>query len=379
MDKGLLIGTVFVHPRKAFETINRHKLIKKLRNYGLENSVLNWFKSYLSDRKQKVKIGNITSDDEEVKFGVPQGSILGPLLFLIYINDVTDIFKDLGVKCKLFADDMKLYFSSNNISFIEIILNKALERLSHWLDGNQMKINIDETVFMLLHDRRTKSMKGKCEIVMNGNIIKEVNESKYLGVIMDNNLIFDSNAIYVAKKVAKKINVLFRLNHTVSNYTKSIIYKTIVAPHFEYCGTIMVNYSQNRLDVLQKLQNRAMRVILEVNRNTPIIDMLHALGWMSIKQRMMFNTCILIYKMINNLSPSYLCDRIKLNNERTRYYTRNSTQIDIKNTKTHTAEKSITYVGYNWYNKLTAEVKNQSTLASFKRELSKYIKRDIAI
>lgn len=378
LDQGLMVGLVCIDLRKAFETLNIDILINKLYNIGLRDTVLNWFKSYLYGRKQKVKFDNVLSEEQEIKYGVPQGSILGPLLFLIYINDLVDIFEGLEIKCKLFADDIMLFFSSNNISLIEKVLNEALKRLLNWLNNNQMKINISKTVFMVIRDRRSK-LYGKCEINVKNEKIKEVTETKYLGIIIDNALNFDSNANYVAKKIAKKINVLYRLNHNVSNYTKCILYKSIVLPHFDYCSSVMINYSQNKLDIFQKLQNRAMRVILGVNKYTSVAKMLETLGWLSIKQRMMYNLGIFVYKMVNSFFPAYLCDRIQPNSVRNYYNTRNNNLINIVNTRTKSAEKTITYLGYNFFNDLPNEIQSQATIPAFKRLLVTWIKTNIDI
>lgn len=123
-----------------------------------------------------------------------------------------------------------------------------------------------KTVYMVLHDQRIKNIRNKCKLMVNNHELKYVIETKYLGVIIDDNLTFNQNADYVSNKIAKKVNVLRRLNNLVISYSKCQIYNSIVLPHFEYCNTIMLNYSENKLNCLQKLQNRAMRVILSVNK-----------------------------------------------------------------------------------------------------------------
>lgn len=135
----------------------------------------------------------------------------------------------------------------------------------------------------------------------------------------------------------------------MSSYTKSIIHKSIIAPHFEYCSTLMLNYNQAQLKNLQKVQNRAMRIVLGVNKHTNIKTMLDVLGWMSIHQRVIYNTCILVFKMIHNLSPAYLSNRITTRSNVHHYNTRQSSYIDIKNTRTSSAENSILYKGIGFY------------------------------
>lgn len=374
LNKGLYIGVLFIDFPRAFETIDRFKLLQKLQSLGIQGTVFEWFKSYLIDRKQKVKFKNIFSKSQEIKYGVPQGSKLGPLLFIIYINDVVERLKKSNVKCKLFADDMKIYYSSKYLITIESKLNESLKILSDWLKEFQLKININKTHYMILHDKRAQNIRGKCDIKYNDVILNEVKETKYLGVILDDNLTFNENAIFTSKKISQKVNILYRLNNSVSSFTKCMIYKTIIAPHFNYCSTVMINYDDNKINILQKMQNRAIRNILLVNKYTSIKLMLETLGWLSIRQQIIYNTCIFIYKMINKLTPSYLSELIQYNSERCRYKTRNQKLLNIDFTKTHTAEKTIIYKGYNWYNKLPPNVRNEKSLISFKRELKDHIK-----
>lgn len=167
------MGVLHIDFARAFETINRSKLIQILNELGIEGVVLDWFISYLTNRKQRVKFNKL-SDEIIVKHGVPQGSKIGPLLFIIYINTIVKEFKDIGVTCKLFADDMKLYFTSFFIKQIESKLNLAGTILSKWLKQNQMKTNQNKTVFSIIHDQRRTNIRNKCNIVIDGVKIKEV-------------------------------------------------------------------------------------------------------------------------------------------------------------------------------------------------------------
>lgn len=220
----------------------------------------------------------ILSDKILVKYGVPQGSKLGPILFIIYINDVVEKLKENGYKCKLFADDMMLYISSDDLEYIETNLNNGLKKLLEWLNYNSLKINIKKTMFVPIHELRKLNVRGKCIIKIGNDTITEVTETKYLGVLIDEHLLFGSHAWYVAKKIRKKIGFLNRVKKEISMYTRV----TIIAPYFEYYSTVMFNLSNENMQV-QKVQNRAMRAILNVNIRTPVRLMLDALGFMSVK------------------------------------------------------------------------------------------------
>ncbi|CAD6221090.1 GSCOCG00011604001-RA-CDS, partial [Cotesia congregata] len=148
LDKGMFIGVLFIDFARAFETISIKVLIKKLKTIGIGGLILKWFVSYLSNRRQRVKLDNIFSDEIRNENGVPQGSKLGQLLFLIYVNDMIKLINNLGVTCRLFADDTKIYFASDDLEEIENTLNLSLSILYKWLLKNQMKINIKKTVFM---------------------------------------------------------------------------------------------------------------------------------------------------------------------------------------------------------------------------------------
>ncbi|CAD6224365.1 GSCOCG00011771001-RA-CDS, partial [Cotesia congregata] len=146
LDKGLFVGIVYLDFARAFETINRKRLIEKMKSLGITGVVLKWFESYLFDRKQRVKFKNVVSNDKETIHGVPQGSKLGPLLFILFINDIIEIVEKRDIKCKLFADDTILYTNCDNLKEIEIKLNDALFDLHSWLKCNQLKLNVKKTV-----------------------------------------------------------------------------------------------------------------------------------------------------------------------------------------------------------------------------------------
>lgn len=366
LDNSKVIGVVFLDFKRAFETINRTVLAKKLKRYGISGTAIKWFESYLSNRTQQVKFRNTISTEQITSNGVPQGSVLGPLLFILYINDIVKKLK--YCECKIFADDTVIYVSDTDRSEVERKLNCDMINIVKWLNKNSLKLNTAKTKFMLIHDPRRLNM-AKCDIRINNEKIQEVTEIKYLGVVIDKHLMFDSFAEYVTKKVAKKVNFLYRINKHVSNYTLVTIYKTIIAPHFEYCSTIFINCSQYSIEMLQKAQNRAMRAILRCNRYTPVQDMLSTLNFMSIEKRINYNICIFVHKIVKGIMPKYLTNEVKLIANLHSYNTRQRENIAINRCKTSAGQKSITYKGFNMYNELPKNVKAARNVKEFKRLL----------
>ena len=189
--------------KRAFETIDRDLLLEKLGAIGIQERALQWFRSYLSERYQVVKFNNSVSYKREVVYGVPQGSVLGPILFTLYINDIVNTLSHCAKQ--LFADDALLYFISDNVNEIIKNLNADLEKIKLWSNENNLLLNLDKTKFMLITSRYSTNADLNVTVKIDDCYIERVLEHKYLGVIIDHNLTFSSHANYVIKKVAKKV------------------------------------------------------------------------------------------------------------------------------------------------------------------------------
>ena len=182
IDKGKYGCGIFIDLRKAFDTVNHGILLKKLEHNGIRGNMLDWFQSYLSDRKQYVDINGKSSKLLEITCGVPQGSVLGPLLFLRYINDLPNISKILNFY--LYADDTNIYYESSSLDKLERTVNRELNKLYLWLNVNRLSLNIDKTNFIVFHPYN-KPIKKSITIKINNKAIIEKEYIKYLGVLVD--------------------------------------------------------------------------------------------------------------------------------------------------------------------------------------------------
>ena len=176
---------IFLDFAKAFDTVDHNILINKLEYYGIKGTALKWFESYLTNRTQKVCINGTFSESCNVKFGVPQGSVLGPLLFLLYINDMPNSSNIL--KIHLFADDTSIFFSHKNLKELESIVNNELSKVSDWLIANKLTLNVDKSNFLLISPSR-KNTTNKINLSINNEAIAQKDCIKYLGVLLDKNL-----------------------------------------------------------------------------------------------------------------------------------------------------------------------------------------------
>ena len=201
MDKGLVNGVVFIDLKKAFDTVDHVILLGKLKSLGISSNNLEWFHSYLSSRYQKTVIGQASSTSRKVSVGVPQGSILGPLLFAIYINDLPKVLRNTTVT--LFADDTALYCSSQSARDLQTMLNQDLDRLAQWLYEHKLTLNVSRSKFMLIGGPRKLNTLQEFTLTIKEKELDRVNSYKYLGVIINENLSWTDHVDYIKTKVSQ--------------------------------------------------------------------------------------------------------------------------------------------------------------------------------
>ena len=248
---------LFVDLSKAFDTINHKILITKMEHYGIRGVAINWFKSYLTNRKQFTFINGFSSSVNFISCGVPQGSVLGPLLFLLYINDLPNISKKLDFF--LFADDTNIYFEAKTFSQLEKKMNKELKKLYTWLIVNRLALNISKTNFIVFHPQNKE--KKRITIRINKYTIQEKNEIKYLGVILDASLTWKQHIDKLIKKLNKATAMLYKVRPYVNERTMLTLYYSLIYSHLTYATEVWGNASKTNINRILTIQKRIVRMI----------------------------------------------------------------------------------------------------------------------
>ena len=249
---------IFLDLSKAFDTVNHSILLKKLEYYGVRGIAKDWFCSYLSNRRQLVSIGNVTSELKPITCGVPQGSVLGPLLFLLYINDFNKSAPDLDFH--LFADDSNLFCSHKSLQCLEAKVNDELNNVNNWLCANKLSLNIDKSNFVIFHPSQ-KKVQFPINLKIKNKILEEKKHVKYLGIIMDCNLNWKQHIHELSKKISRSIGILCKLRHYVPQSILIQIYYSIIYPFLIYGVVIWGNTYKSNIYPLVILQKKAIRII----------------------------------------------------------------------------------------------------------------------
>ena len=277
--------SVMIDLKKAFDTVDFDLLVEKLKYYGIGQHTLNWFTSYLYERYQKTTVHGISSEFLPIQSGIPQGSILGPLLFIMHINDLPLVLK----KCKInmYADDTILYYASNDFSELENKVKEDLVNVKKWLDVNKLSLNINKTEYIVLGTKNRLKLARNTNLNINidGTPLKRVTTCKHLGVIVDETLSWTDHIKYIQKKCSSGLYMLKSIRNIVGKDTLKLVYNALILSHLSYCDVIWGNCGKCLQNDLPKLQNRAARIINDTPWDSSGSYNLNKLGWDTLEQK----------------------------------------------------------------------------------------------
>jgi len=352
MDNNETPLSLFLDLSKAFDTIDHEILIDKLNYYGIKNNALDLMKSYLSNRYQYVSFKGTTSETLSVTKGVPQGSILGPLLFIIYINDlalVSEYFHSI-----IYADDTTLLAKLSTFKSSYVDVNYEINKISKWMKANQLSLNSNKTKAMVFHMQQKRVHIP--ELFIDGNSIEFVSSFNFLGICLDSSLSWKPHVNMISTKIAKVNGILSKLKHFVPTSVLLNIYNSLLLPHLNY-GILLWHKSSTRLFTLQK---KAIRAITCSKFNAHTSNLFRELNLLKLDDLHRLKLLKFIYKLENSLLPNYFSANIFVKNRL--IYARLSRQMDdyfIPYVKHEFAKSSIRYKVPLFFNSIDEPVKSK--------------------
>ena len=370
LENGEFVLGLFLDFSKAFDTVNHSILFEKLEYYGIRGIPLEWFRSYLDSREQYVEYNGTKSDKNIISCGVPQGSILGPLLFLLYINDLAFVSDKLFAL--LFADDSNMFISGKNINDLIDTMNIEMVRMIEWLQVNKLSLNLKKTHFIVFHRKKGKMILEK-DLIVDKVKISMTDKTKFLGVIIDEYLSFEHHVKHVKSKVARGLGILYKSKRLLNSKSLLQLYNSFIYPYINYCICVWGNTYMSYLSPLVKLQKKAVRVISGAGRLDHTDALFKELRILRIKEVYAYSLQLILYKFHHGLLPGVFSDFFMENNTVHNYYTRQADQMHVPLFRSKQASLSIRKMGVRSHNHFRSLLDIESLELCYKYNLKTYI------
>ena len=299
-DRGESAVGVFLDLAKAFDTLDRNILIEKLNYYGVGGVELEWFRSYFSERKQLVKYGGVNSDLMSINYGVPQGSVLGTILFCIFMNDIVKSSNYLNFV--LYADDTCVFRSDSDISNNISIVNRELLNVKKWMQANCLTLNFKKCHYLLFRRKQRVLPDNINNIYLGGAKLNKQENTKYLGVVLDEHLSWAFHVNHLCRKLSKFIPLLYNVRENMLKENLRFVYNSLIYPVLIYCNVVWGGCCKTYLAPLQVIQRKILRIMSFKNRYDHTAPLFLDFNALTVDRINIYVSIILVFKCLQNRS-----------------------------------------------------------------------------
>ena len=368
---------MFLDLSAAFDTVDQEKLLKILdEELGIRGIALEWFRSFLCGRTQRVKIGDSYSEEVALDFGVAQGSILGPPLFNAYTKSFPDKMKvKISFTVEGYADDHQLFKQFNLLFQVEVLgddLRKSFQAIEDWMSEYFLKLNATKTKIMIIAPPSIREQIIVNGTIINGKCIRFVDCAKNLGVLFDNELSFNKQIDKVVSTSFSTIRQLSRIKYFLSTEELNTIVCSLIFSNTDYCNALYYGLNKEILNKLQRVQNCAARLVMKVNRfdHVSVNEMFEKLHWLRIRERITYKVLLIVHKCVYKYAPAEISGLFRLVKScRTK-------KLDVLSCSGSMGERAISVCGPKLWNALPAGLRGESCTDEFKKSLKTFLFKD---
>ena len=353
----------------AFDTVDHSILLERLSSrFGITGCALEWFTSYLTGRLQSVTIDDVVGAPSPVSFGVPQGSVLGPLLFTLYTAPIADIARRHGVSAHFYADDTQLYAPLSGEDSVNVLVN-CINDISEWMTDNYLKLNSDKTDVAVFGTSHMLKNVGRTSINVCGLDIPFSDSVKNLGCILDSKMTMYPQVKNVSKQIMFHLRNIRNARSFLDTESTKLMVNSFVTSRLDYCNSLLAGVSSNCINILQKIQNSAARIITYTKRREHITPQLIKLHWLPIEKRINFKILSLMFKCKEGDAPKYLSEIVQPYTPQRSLRSKDSHLFVVPRNRLVMCERSFSNFGPRHWNSLDINLKTTKSFDSFKRNL----------
>ena len=364
------------HISAAFDTISHTILLDRLETcFGITGSVLKWVESYLTNRSQFVKIGGSASQDTFLSAGVPQGSVLGPLLFCSYVSSLQTVVPD-GILFHQYADDTQLYCSVSTNNFLADVgaLQNCTDVIEYWFLTNEMLLNADKSDALLVStSQQANKLQPDARVMVAGTSVALSDSVRSLGVVIDKHLSMEKHINSVLRSCCFHIKALRHIRRSLTDEVANTVARCIVLSRIDYCNSLLYGAPSQYLNKLQRVQNSLARIVLNKPFRSPAAPLLRELHWLPVTQRVRFKIASLVFRCRDGSAPSYLSELISEKVFVRGLRSAGTFLLEEPRTRTVVASRAFSSAGPRIWNSLDVETRKQKSFDTFKKKLKTFL------
>jgi hypothetical protein len=376
IGEGKAVLLVLLDLSAAFDTVHHPTMLSSLERLGVTGTPLKWFESYLSERSQAVQIGDAKSDPAAINCGVPQGSVLGPILFTIYTSSLGALLREQGVFYHLYADDSQLLLTCDPRDPAPAVarMEACIRSVQAWMSCHSLKMNGDKTEILLITSKPMRKVLPDVQLCIDGHQLQPSTTARNLGVTFNRHASMESHITSVCRLSYMQLRRLRRIKKLLPRDVLESLVHAFVTSRLDYCNSLYLGIPQTQLDRLQRIQNSAARLVTDSGAREHITPVLQDLHWLPVKERVIFKVLLIVFKSVHNLTPQYLSEMITVHIPTRHLRSSNQNFLTVPFTRSSFIKNSaFSVAGPTIFNSLPINIRQAESVPIFKRLLKTHL------